>query len=92
MNASRKTIAAFLAALTFASAIPVTSAFACGGGRCGYYGGGHHYGYGYGYYGWNYGAGALVAGAIAAPTSCVTYRPVYNRYGNYLGQQAVTVC
>jgi hypothetical protein len=97
MKTSRKATAAFLAALTFASAVSVTPASACGWGRCGYYGGwGHHYGYGWGYGGaglaLGLAAGALAAGAIAAQTSCTSYRPVYDRWGNYVGQQAVRVC
>jgi hypothetical protein len=38
-------------------------------------------------------AGALVAGAAgAAYSSCVVYRPIYDPWGNYAGQQAVNVC
>jgi hypothetical protein len=100
MIASRKTMAALLAALTFASAIPTSPASACGWRvPCGAYGGwgwGHHYGYGWGYGGAGLAvglaAGALAAGAIAAQTSCVSYRSVYDRWGNYAGQQAVRVC
>ena len=37
------------------------------------------YGYGYGPYGYGYG-------------SCTAYAPMYDAYGNYIGQQLVTVC
>ena len=97
MTASRKITAAFLAALTFASAMPVSPASACGWRYpCGGWGWGHHYGYGWGYGGaglaLGLAAGALAAGAIATQNSCTAYRPVYDRFGNYAGQQAVSVC
>ena len=100
MTASRKITTAFLAALTFASAIPASPASACGWNHpCGgYYGGGlgYHHGNGWGYGGAGLAiglaAGALAAGAIAAQSSCTAYRPVYDGYGNYAGQQAVRVC
>jgi hypothetical protein len=44
----------------------------------GYYGG---YPYGYGYGGYPYGYGG-----------CVRYRPIYDQWGNYLGQRAVNAC
>jgi len=98
MTASRKITAAFLAALTFASAVPATPASACGWhSYCGGWGWGHHYGYGWGYGGAGLAvglaAGALAASAVyASQASCVAYRPVYDRWGNYAGQQAVRVC
>ena len=96
MTASRKITLALLASLTFASAIPASPAAACGWNYpCGFYGGwGYHHGWG-----WGPGAavglaaGALAAGAIySAETSCISYRPIYNRYGHYIGQRAVRVC
>lgn len=101
MTASRKITTAFLAALTFAAAIPASPASACGWGGCGYYygGWGHRHGYGWGYGGAGLAvglaAGALAAGAVAAsapPPSCFASRPVYDRWGNYAGQQTVRVC
>ena len=38
------------------------------------------------------GIGLGVLGAAAAYDSCVEYRPMYDRWGNYLGQRAVNVC
>jgi len=95
MAALRKTtVAVSLAALTLASAFSTSPAYAWCHGYCGYHGGwGHHY------YGWGPGlafglaAGAIAAGAAsAAYSSCVVYHPVYDRWGNYAGQQAVNVC
>jgi len=67
-----------------------------GGWRGGYWGGGGY---------WNNGwwvapaivAGALTAGAIASYpyygyNSCWQVRPVYDAYGNYIGQSRVNVC
>ena len=89
------TIAVSLAALTFASTASTSPAYAWCHGYCGYHGG-----WGYHHSGWGPGlafglaAGALAAGAAAysAETSCVVYRPVYDRWGNYAGRQAVNVC
>ena len=89
------TVAASLAALTFASAVVSTSpAYAwCNGYYCGYHGGwGHHYGWAPGL-AVGLAAGALAAGAVySAETSCVSYRDIYDRWGNYVGRQAVRVC
>lgn len=43
---------------------------------------GYGYGGGYGYDGGGYGYGG----------GCLTYTPVYDGYGNYIGQQAMRVC
>src|SRR5271165_5898233 len=73
-----------------------------GGGWRGGYGG-----WGGGYGGWGGGGwwgpavvGGLAAGALlAAPYygygyggGCLTYTPVYDAYGNYIGQQAARIC
>jgi hypothetical protein len=61
----------------------------------GYYGGGGWWGPAI--------AGGLVAGALAAPyaygygygypyNGCYSYQPMYDAYGNYIGQQAVQAC
>jgi hypothetical protein len=67
----------------------------------------HPYGYGYGYgHGWGYGHGygwgpfaaacviGLAAGAAIAYDNpgCVRYQPMYDNWGNYIGQRAVNVC
>jgi uncharacterized membrane protein len=63
----------------------------------GWHGGGWHGGW-YGGGGWWGPAivGGLAAGALlAAPYyagSCTGYRPIYDGYGNYLGQRAVNIC
>lgn len=73
----------------------------------GWHGGGWHGGgWRGGWRGPGWGAGALAAGAIAGAAlaapyyyggydgygSCVSYQPMYDAYGNYVGQQAVNVC
>ena len=93
MKASRKITAALLATLTFASAIPTSPASACGWHTYsgGYHGGwGHHYGWGPGL-AFGLAAGALAAGAVYSAT-CIGYRDLYDRWGNYVGRQAVNVC
>jgi len=74
------------------------------GGGWGWRGGWGGRGY-WGGNGWRWGpaiaAGALTAGAIAASSypyygygynSCWQVRPVYDAYGNYIGQSTVNVC
>jgi hypothetical protein len=74
-----------------------------GGARGGWQGGGGwHGGGGRGGYGWwgPAAVGGLAAGAfLAAPYygysyggSCSAYSPMYDAYGNYVGQQLVNVC
>ena len=68
----------------------------------GWHGGGWHGGWHRGWYGGGAGwwgpavVGGLAAGALlAAPYyggSCYSYRPTYDGYGNYLGQQPVNIC
>ena len=50
-----------------------------------------HHGWGPGFAFGVIGAG-IAAAAIANAESCTAYRPVYDAYGRYLGQQAVNVC
>jgi hypothetical protein len=64
-----------------------------GGGR----GGGGYGGYGGYGLGLGLGLGALGYGAYYGDgygydSGCLTYRPVYDRYGRYLGRQPVNVC
>ncbi|HXZ15926.1 MAG TPA: hypothetical protein VEH77_08175 [Roseiarcus sp.] len=94
MTASRKFTVALLASLTLASALPVSPASACGWNHpCGYHGGwGYHHGW-YPGLAVGLGVGALAAGAVyAAETSCVSYRDIYDRWGNWVGRQAIRVC
>ncbi len=96
-----------LAGSIFATTEPATAAHWRGGGEFhggGWHGGGWHSGG----RGWNGGGGwwgpavvgGLAAGALlAAPhyyggygNSCTSYSPVYDAYGNYIGQQLVNVC
>jgi hypothetical protein len=52
------------------------------------------------YHGFHHGFGPWfglgVVGAVAAAgyaaDSCIEYRPIYDRWGNYLGRTAVNVC
>ena len=87
-NTVKKTIAVSLAALTLATAaISATPASAHN-----WHGGGWHHG---GFWGPAAAIGVigLAAGAIAASQyECVRYQPVYDAYGNYVGQRAVNVC
>jgi hypothetical protein len=55
--------------------------------------------YHYGHYGYGWGPAAavgifgLAAGAaIASQDGCVRYQPMYDRWGNYIGQRPVNVC
>jgi hypothetical protein len=76
-----------LAVATLSLATPAQAQHWRGGGGHGWRGGGGwgigiypgYYGYGYGY-GYPYGDG------------CLAYRPVYNRYGEYIGRRLVNVC
>jgi hypothetical protein len=56
----------------------------------------HPYGYGYGYgHGWGpVGLFGLAAGAAIAydNAGCVRYQPIYDNWGNYIGQRPVNVC
>jgi hypothetical protein len=83
----KKTVAAALAALTLglsvASPTPASAHY--------WHGGGYHHG------GWGpgiaFGVLGLAAGAIVASQyECTRYRPVYDAYGRYIGQQPVNVC
>ena len=104
-NATSKALIAGLTALSltasvFATIEPAAADNWHGGGRGGWHGGGWHG------RGWHGGAGwwgpavvgGLAAGALlAAPYygyggSCNTYTPMYDAYGNYIGQQLVNVC
>jgi uncharacterized membrane protein HdeD (DUF308 family) len=82
MSASlKKTIAAALAALTLglsvASPTPASA---------------HYWRHGWGP-GIAFGVLGLAAGAIVASQyECTRYRPVYDAYGRYVGQQPVNVC
>jgi hypothetical protein len=86
MSASlKKTIAAALAALTLglsvASPTPASAHW---------HGGYRHGGWGPGI---AFGVLGLAAGAIVASQyECTRYRPVYDAYGRYIGQQPVNVC
>lgn len=37
-------------------------------------------------------AAGAIAGSMAAPRSCYQVEPVYDPYGNYVGDQTVDVC
>ena len=49
----------------------------------------HHHGWGPGL---GVGIGLGVLGAAAAYDSALEYRPIYDRWGNYVGQRAINVC
>jgi hypothetical protein len=84
---------------------PQHGGVAHGGGGNGHGGGGNWHGGGGGNH-WHGGGGGgwgpaavglgvlgLAAGAaIAAQPNCQAYQPVYDGYGNYMGQQLVNVC
>jgi hypothetical protein len=82
----KKTVAAALAALTLglavASPTPASAHYWHGGYHRGFWGPGVAFG-----------VLGLAAGAIAASQyECVRYRPVYDAYGRYMGQEPVNVC
>jgi hypothetical protein len=68
-----------------------------GGGGNWHGGGGNHW-HGGGGGGWGPAAvglgvlGLAAGAAIAAQPNCQAYQPVYDGYGNYMGQQLVNVC
>jgi hypothetical protein len=96
MSTFRKTLIGSIASLAIGvaavcSSSPASALFRPGGG------GGFHGGYGLGL--GLLGLGALGYGAYYGygngygyDSGCLTYRPVYDRYGHYLGQQPVNVC
>jgi hypothetical protein len=52
----------------------------------------HHHGF-WGGPGFVFGlAGAAIAASIAADAYCVSYQPVYDDYGNYIGRRRVNGC
>jgi hypothetical protein len=84
MRASLKTtIVASLAALTL-----VAGAVSADAKPMKMMGGGHHH------FGPGLAFGVIGAGIAAAAyaNSCTVYQPVYDPYGNYLGQQPVNTC
>jgi hypothetical protein len=88
-NTVKKTLVASLAALTLSAAVVSASPASAGGW------GGWHHNHGGGYWGPGiaFGVLGLAAGAmVASQYECVRYRPVYDAYGNYVGQRAINVC
>jgi len=92
MNASlKKTVAGAMAALTLSFAVFAAAPASAGPWWP------HHHGY---WGGWGPVAAAgvigLAAGAAIASDNynydCVRYRPVYDRWGNYIGDRPVNVC
>ena len=53
----------------------------------------HHYGYGWGPFA-AAGVIGLAAGAAIASENpgCIRYQPMYDNWGNYIGQRAINVC
>ena len=104
-NSISRTIVAGLVALAMSAAVvlPATPASAGGwaGGRVwhpGYWRGGYWYN---GWWGPAVAAGVLAGAAIATYPAwgygyggggCRQYRPIYDGYGNYLGQRWVNLC
>ena len=94
-----------LGASAFATAEPAVAAAHFHGGHV-WHGGGIARGGGWHGGGWGGGGwwgpaivGGLAAGALAAPYvygygygGCYAYQPMYDAYGNYLGQQLVRTC
>jgi hypothetical protein len=107
-NTISKSVIAALAALSLtASAFAVTVEPASAAGPAFHGGGGHMGGWHGGGGGWRGGGwagpavvGGLAAGALlAAPyaygygyNGCAAYQPMYDAYGNYIGQQLVRTC
>lgn len=95
-----------LGVATIGVSTPASAAMWHGGGHWhgggGWHGGGWHGGWHRGGWGWApFAFGALAGAALAAPYyyggyygygSCVRYQPMYDAWGNYVGQQAVNVC
>jgi hypothetical protein len=80
-----KTIAASLAALVLGASLAASTPAAAGWRyyHGGYWGGAVALGV----------IGGLAAGAIVASQyDCVRYRPVFDRYGNFIGREPVNVC
>ena len=78
-----KTVAASLAALVLGSSLAASTPASANPW--------HHHGY------WGpavaLGVFGLAAGAIAASEyDCVRYRPVFDRYGNFIGREPVNIC
>jgi hypothetical protein len=68
-----------------------------GGGHPGGFGPHGHWGHGgWGHGGWGpgfgFGVGIGVVDTGYAYDDCIRYRPIYDVYGNYVGQRAVNVC
>lgn len=106
-SATSKAMITGLTALSRTTSVFVTTEPAAadnwhGGGRGGGHGGGWRGGGWHGSAGWwgPAAVGGLAAGALlAAPYygysyggSCTAYSPMYDAYGNYIGQQLVNVC
>jgi hypothetical protein len=88
-------------ALGLAAATPASAHMPHPGGGGGHPGGfgphGGHWGHGgWGHGGWGpgvgFGVGIGVADTGYAYDDCVRYRPIYDPYGNYVGQRTVNVC
>jgi len=87
MNASmKKTVAGTLAALTLAFAVFAAAPASAGPWP-------HHHHWGWGPFA-AAGVIGLAAGAAIASHDydCTQYRPVYDRWGNYIGDRPVNVC
>ncbi|HYC26146.1 MAG TPA: hypothetical protein VEC58_08925 [Roseiarcus sp.] len=80
----KKSVAASLAALVLGSSLTAsTPAAAYWRYHGGYWGGAVALGV----------IGGLAAGAIVASQyDCVRYRPVFDRYGNFIGREPINVC
>lgn len=90
MRALKVTVLAAVAAAALAAA----PAPAAAGPH--WHGGGGH---GWGHHGWGWGGPGLVFGlagaallAGVAAESCVSYVPVYDKFGNVVGRRAVNAC
>jgi hypothetical protein len=107
-NALKTIVSIALASALTVSALNVSTASAhslpIGGSHAGSFQGGGFHGGGFHGGGFHGGGGALAilglaglaAGALMDASSnandCVAYRNVYDAYGNYLGQRAVSAC
>ncbi len=94
MRAITITVLSALAVLTLAAAPALAGPHWHGGGHGGW--GGHHGWGGHGYWGGPglvFGlAGAALAATVAANAYCVSYAPIYDAYGNYIGRRPVNAC